>query len=243
MDARRKSASRSMSVETKVSYRILILFLCVLVGGSAQAQDNLIVEQSSDNFILQQAQKWGEVSRYGDLKSLPIDSSDVEIRLWSGFGVRGTRAIIHKRTGGVWQSAYSVLPWYRVETSDSAAVQNRSFPPCSADVFEKRCTKQQFSGPDEAYFIFTCPEFSTFSGFVLQAEYEQIWNQLSELEVLEVPLAVERNKIYMDGFVYVLEVKTSNHYRASVIRHLESDLPVDKQIQAIAEIMFSVITT
>jgi len=50
---------------------------------------------------------------------------------------------------------------------------------------------------------------------------EHAWTAAVRAGVLELPGRVERNHVMDDGFMYVVEIRRGDDYRASVIEHVE----------------------
>jgi len=83
-----------------VLLRILIL-VCSTTAGSISGAWAV---QSPEPRLIGYAREAGAQAGLPNLEAAALDSGEVEVRLWDGFGLSGIRGLILRRTGGQWQA-------------------------------------------------------------------------------------------------------------------------------------------
>ena len=72
--------------------------------------------------------------------------------------------------------------------------------------------------------------------------YADLWAGAVDDGVLELPPSVEREWVMLDGHTYVVEVREGDSYRTSVIAHTEPEVEADRQVQAVARRLSSLMS-
>jgi|SRR5436190_5954073 len=211
-----------------------VLAACALTSSVVQAQATDI-SAPSNSYLLGISQRWGRTSPLGDLVRDARDSTDVEVRLWGGYGLAGTAGVILRRRAGKW-SAFS------------AQVHECSMPVTSEETLEETLTEARMTEleararrgcpDDSSEGTFTSVHWLTLHALPLSSPMSDVWSQLVDAGVLRVPPDPHSKWVMLDGFTYVLEVRVGNTYRASVLPQAESSTEnADLIVRAVARIL------
>ena len=55
------------------------------------------------NYLLEITQQWAAESPLGSLPLIPMGDSDVEVRVWGGYGLTGSSGVVLRRIAGRWR--------------------------------------------------------------------------------------------------------------------------------------------
>jgi len=200
----------------------------ILVGACSQNQ----IEPSYpiDNPALEIAQEWGKNSQLQELSQKQLSANDVELRFWSGFGIRGDRGVILQKENDNWSGkSVEILTCVVLATKNDkyegqATVPKNFVSDLNCDPgFEKEMI--QFA---DSLVISELPSILNIA---------QLWSELNQQGISSLPPEVERTDIPPDGHGYVVELKVGDVYRASV---LGQGLPIaeaDRKVFKIAKLI------
>jgi hypothetical protein len=214
------------------------------VAPLAAAQEATVVSEPEDDYLLEVTREWSELAGLGDLRTTPLDQDDIELRVWGGYGLVGTRAAILRRIGGEWEGLTLYVERYRAAATDSLAEAEGVLPPCIVEAMADRCkareSRMMGSGPTAGQVVgvlyhLECPYARRVSDNYRQESYARLWEDVVGAGVLTLPPEVEREWVMTDGHSYVVEVRAGDTYRASSIEHTAPEVEADRQVQAIAQ--------
>src|SRR4029077_2725446 len=80
------------------------------VPGMLHSQRNAqarVASAPSEPSLLNLTSSWGRASTLGDLLELRMNSDDIELRVWHGFGTSETQSTILRRTQGHWSASFA----------------------------------------------------------------------------------------------------------------------------------------
>lgn len=175
----------------------------------AWAQATSIVEPPNPG-LLSFAREWAANSSLGDLRRIALPDSAIELRLWGGFGLGGTSALILTRSPrGVWTGKHAV-----VGTCQIVVPQVEEISKEQADSLRKIGRRRCPPKPDHGGQVFNLDTLAI-TGVKMRPDQERIWRELVSLGLYELPTHIVRNSIMVDGFSYVLEIRRGKAYRAS----------------------------
>jgi hypothetical protein len=198
--------------------------------GFAQAR---VVSAPPEPSLLVITRGWSRASALGDLRELPTRGDHVELRVWGGYGLTtSTQGVVLRRSAGQWSAFLARV--LRCEIQIPRAVGDTA----------SRSTMQRYlvdarhnCGTPVAGISPGAQIITTDSLFVERLDLpdstiESAWTAAVRAGVLELPGRVERNRVIDDAFMYVVELRRGNEYRASVIEHLEpTETGADAQIK------------
>jgi hypothetical protein len=224
--------------------RIHPILVCAtaLVARDAAAQATRVVADTQD-YLLRITQSWGAASPLGALAKQPMQDDDLEIRLWQGYGLGGTRGTILARSNGRWAAweARVVRCTFNVPIAVGDTLSAPSVRRYQA-LARRRCGERD-AGMSEApagTYGWTMISDDTLDLRPLQppARPDETWDALVEAGLLRLPPSVPRPWIMMDGHTYVLEVRRGTEYRASRIEHTTPPATAaDSAMQAVAAVL------
>lgn len=217
------------AISTKMA-ALLLLASCAALPAEVSEPDG--------DYLLEVAQNWAAKAGLVNIKDSKFENGDIELRLWGGFGVRGTSAIVLYRRDGVWGSQSLNIKHYYAGGTEKSAANRGLLPPSVAKDMEYRCIVEIIGNQDGAIeeYSLECPYLEPTWPELTQEEYRQLWSELLEHRVLNMPPEIERDWIMMDGHSYVLQVRTTEQYRASSIEST-TETSEDKAMQAIAALI------
>ncbi len=196
----------------------------------------VIVYQPEDDYLLEVTQKWAsERSKLGDLRVKPIDSTDIVLRFWDGYGMFGTRGILLKRVDGRWSGRKLNVKSCPIFYPDSLKGKITK-----KDFFLRDFSTKDCNGDKYEYGSLTTIDTVLISPLNRpRSELKQSWNELLETGLLDLPTHVEHNWVMTDGRGFVIEVRVGDLYRASVLTYLkEPQVKAHKRIKKLAKILY-----
>ena len=218
------------------------LLACALCP-AALAQDVTVVSEPADDYLLEITREWSARSRLGDLRTETLGDEDVELRLWGGYGLFGTRAVVLRRTDGNWEGFTVGIERYTAAETDSLAAAVGALPPCVVGRMSDRCTVEEveYHGDAAAGTLYQLECLRVRRDNQFDETYAALWTDVVEAGALALPPEVERDWMMLDGHSYVVEVRVGNEYRASSIEHTEPEGEADRQVQEIARLVSRVL--
>jgi hypothetical protein len=200
----------------------------------------VLVYQPKDNYLLEVTQKWDSArSVLGDLRKKQMESDNIELRLWDGYGLFGTRGIILKRMSGKWTVQRVNIKTCAVYYPDSlkGIVPKKKF---FAGVTTKDCNGDKF----DVGISLQVDTALVSKPLKVTANLNRLWNTLVENGLLDLPTNVKHSWIMLDGRTFVVEVRVGNFYKASVLAYLKNPkLKAYKTIKNIVRILYQKIDT
>jgi hypothetical protein len=199
------------------------------------------VSAPGDDGLLELTQRAARESPLGDLSRARTDGADVELRFWAGYGTEGTHGLILQRQGGAWTSyvatiedCHVLVPPSRGQLTDAqlAAYEQQAL---------KRCNRRRLA-VKEGYQIVTAHRLRL-RPVRLEGDLDGLWRELFSSGLADLPPKVQRESIMLDGQTFVVEHRTGDEYRASVIECIKPEGLVDTQVQRIATLLFNRLPT
>ena len=211
--------------------RILVATLLLGIAITAPAQAQARTQSAPEaNYLLAITQQWGGESPLRDARSIVLAPDDIELRVWGGYGLAGTRGVILRRRHGEWRGFVAVV--HRCSIAVPTPVADTASELTVAEF--RRRARRACGRP----FADTLAAASVFFVDTLELRpiqdsgaLERAWNAAKEAGVSQLPPSVKRSWM-MDGFGYVVELRTGDAYRASVIDHAQ-EVEADRQVQAV----------
>lgn len=206
---------------------------CAVALASCARSSRVDISAPRDSYLLAISQHWGASSALGDLRTRRMAPQDLEVRLWSGYGLVGSSAIILRREGKRWR-AWSAdiehcMLW--IPTAMGDTLSKGSYARLNAETrrFCNDSTKRYESGSSH---VLIRVDTVALIPMLAAHDYAALWRDLVEAGILTLPPMVPRKWLMMDGHTYVLEVRQGPQYRASVIEQA-SETDADYRIQQI----------
>jgi hypothetical protein len=189
--------------------------------------------------LLNITRQWSRASALGDLRELRTGSEYRELRVWGGYGLTTeTQGVVLRRANGQWSAFLArvmrceiKIPRVVGETASRATMQHYT------DEARHQCgIKLRDVGPGSQ--IITTDSLLVDSLGVPGPTIEEAWNAAVRAGVFQLPGHVERQPAIDDAFMYVIEVRSGNDYRASAIEHL--DRPATQADQQVKDVYAAV---
>jgi hypothetical protein len=197
----------SWSLHSRALGPLAIVASLGIALSAARAQK--AVADSATDYIVRVTQRWGAFSPIGELRMCSMDADDVELRVWGGYGLGGTRGVILRRTDGRWQAWRAQV----VECVINLATTTwgETSPTDSMRMAEARRQCPRFPDGSGAYH-----SVDTLALESLDARRAgSVWDGAVRAGVLGLPPKLPGNRIMIDGFGIVIEVRRGDVYRAS----------------------------
>jgi len=171
------------------------LFLALLLGwlvSPAAAQ----TPEPEYPFMLRFAERTAVEEGFPALRTTDLPEDDIEIRLWSGFGLAGKWGDFIQRRDGVWDA---------LQIDASVLSEN------GVSVVDRQVTE----------------------------DWDERFDALIEMGMLELPADPDPDRLFLDGFHYVLEVRIGSFYTAAgAPRWEDSELEADRlMLEVVRKIM------
>jgi len=210
------------------------LTIMALVSQAAVAQVN-VVSAPPEPSLLNITRQWSRASELGDLRELPADASRLELRVWGGYGLStATQGVVIRRTGGRWSAFLArvvrceiQIPRSVGDTASRATMQRYTAEArrhCGTPVTDVSAGSQVLATDTLLVAPLNVPD-STIA---------EAWTMAERGGAFELPARVDRNRVLDDAFIYVVELRRGNDYRASVIEHTErAETRVDQHVRDI----------
>jgi hypothetical protein len=210
---------------------------------TAGAQIEVVSEPVKD-YLLDITRNWSRDSPLGDLRERQAGAADIKVRAWGGYGLTRTGAVIARREAGTWHAWMATVVhcniWVPEDIADSASKSTR-------ERFKKQA-REQCNEPQD-HIVTPATGFSSDSIEVIalpvsSATIDSAWSRVVAAGVLTLPPHPTPERMMLDGFTYVIEVRQGSTYRASVITHVrkpqaESDSQVQQVFAILAELTHS----
>ena len=213
---------------------VLTLALSRPVFGQAR-----VLSAPPEPSLLNITRQWSRASTLGDLRELRTSADYRELRVWGGYGLTTeTQGVVLRRANGQWSAFLArvmrceiKIPRVVGETASRATMQRYT------DEARHQCgVKLRDVGPGSQ--IITTDSLLVDSLSIPGPTIDEAWNAALGAGVFQLPGHVERQPAIDDAFMYVIEVRSGNDYRASAIEHLEH--PATKADQQVRDVYAAV---
>lgn len=193
-----------------------------------------VVSAPSEPSLLNLTRNWSRASMLGDLRELKTASDYVELRVWYGFGLVETDAVVLRRSGGTWSAFHArvmrceiQIPRPVAETASRATMQRY--------VAEaRRNCGTAINDVGAGARIITADTLIVAPLNVQETEIEEVWKDALSVGAFQLPARVERSRTMLDGFAYVIEVRRGDEYRAAEIEDVDKpEVEADRQVKRI----------
>lgn len=199
--------------------------------GSGQAR---VVSAPAEPSLLNLTTTWSRASTLGDLRELRTRSDYVELRVWRGYGLSETQAVVLRRTDGHWSASLARVIRCEIQIPKSVG-DTASQTTMRRYVAEarRRCGTSVADVGAGARII-TTDTLVVQHLDVPESEIETAWKDALSAGVLQLPARVKRSWTMDDGIMYVIELRRGDEYRAAEIEHLERpEVEADTQVKQV----------
>jgi len=208
------------------------LMLAIFFGQNAIAQAR-VVSAPSEPSLLNLTKQWTHASTLGDLRELRGGGDYLELRVWGGFALTTeTQGLVLRRANGHWSAFLArvmrcelQIPRVVGETASSATIRRYT------EDAKRQCgTKLRNVGPGSQ--IITTDSLVVDSLGVAESAIADAWAAADHAGVIDLPPRVEHRQSIDDAFMYVVEIRNGDEYRASAIEHVSPpETKADRQVQ------------
>lgn len=198
---------------------------------AAQAR---VVSAPPEPSLLNLTESWSRASTLGDLRELKAPSDFLELRVWRGFGLTETEAVVLRRANGSW-SAFQArvirceiqIPISVGDTASQATLRHyvaEARRNCGISIGDVGAGAR----------IITADTLAVARLDVGGAEIEQAWKGALAAGALQLPARPKNALPMLDGTTYVIEVRRGDEYRASQIEDVpKSDEEAVRSVKAV----------
>ncbi|MGD9905253.1 MAG: hypothetical protein AB7U83_17435 [Vicinamibacterales bacterium] len=218
-----------------------LVAMAIAAAGTATLTAQRSLPPANDG-LLETTQRAAAQSELGDLRAAQAEGTDVELRLWAGFGTEGTHGLILRRRGGAWTSTVATVEDCTIVVP---APRERRMTDTERAAYERQALEHCDTGPrsmDGSGHVVTAHRL-LLAPAQLGGDLDSLWQELLSNGLAELPPSVQRDSIMFDGHTYVVELRTPEGYRASVIECTTPEVPADAQVQRIAALLFERLPT
>lgn len=172
--------------------------------------------------LLNLTRTWSRASTLGDLRELKVPSDFLELRVWRGFGLTETQAIVLRRSDGSWTAFQARVIRCEIEipiavgdTASQATLRRyvaEARHHCGTSVGDVTAGAR----------IITADTLDVAPLKVRDAEIDEAWKGAVAAGVLQLPARPKNAVAMFDGSTYVIELRRGDEYRASQIEEVET---------------------
>ena len=209
---------------------VIVLAILFSHDGIAQAR---VLSAPPEPSLLNITRQWSRASVLGDLRELRTAGSDLELRVWGGYGLTtGTQSVVLRRAGGQWSAFLARVMRCEIQI------------PRSVGDTASRATMQRYVAEARRHCGTTIKDLGAGAQVittdtlvverlgVADSLIESAWSAVVRAGAFKLPGRVERSHMLDDAFMYVVELRNGADYRASVIEHLErGETEADQQVK------------
>jgi hypothetical protein len=210
----------------------LIVAIVLSHGAFAQAR---VVSAPPEPSLLNITGQWSRASTLGDLRELHTAADYRELRVWAGYGLTTpTQAVILRRANGHWSAFLARVMRCEIQIPNTVAesASRATIQRYTSQARQQCGTTVQDLAPGSR--IITTDSLFVATLDVGEPAIEQAWNDAVHAGAQQLPPRIERDRAMDDAFMYVVELRSGDDYRASVIEHLEHpETPADQQVKDI----------
>ena len=180
-----------------------------------------VVSAPAEPSLLNLTTSWARASSLGDLRELRTRSDYLELRMWRGYGLAETQAVVLRRTEGHWSAALArvIRCEIQIPKADYDTASRVTMRAYVAEARRKCGTSVVDVGAGAR--IITADTVVVHQLEVPESEIETAWKDALSAGALQLPPRVKRNGTMDDVIMYLVELRRGDDYRASEIEHLE----------------------
>ena len=213
-----------------------ILFAAALVvllsgPGSGQAK---VVSAPPEPSLLNITRTWTRASTLGDLRELRTRSDYLELRVWGGFGLAETQAVVLRRADGHWSAFVGRVIRCEIQIPASVAdtASQTTMRRYVADA--RRACGTSVTDVNAGARIIATDTLVVTQLEVREPEIEAAWKAALAAGLLQLPARVNRGSAPTGDFTYVIELRRGDEYRASQIEQVaRPEVEADTQVKDI----------
>ena len=212
---------------------LLVVATIVLLSrpGFGQAR---VVSAPAEPSLLNLTTAWSRASTLGDLRELRARSDYLELRVWRGYGLSETQAVVVRRTDGRWSASLARVIRCEIQIPRSVGdtASQTTMRRYVAEARRKCGTPVADVGAGAR--IITADTLVVQQLDVPESEMETAWKDALGAGVLQLPGRVKRTWTMDDGITYLIELRRGDEYRAAEIEHLERpEVEADTQVKQV----------
>ena len=177
---------------------------------------------------------WARASSLGDLRELRASPDYLELRVWGGYGLGATQAVVLRRAGGRWSAFLArvrrcaiQIPIAVGETASAATMHGYV-------VEARRRCDTPLTDVGAGMRVITADTLAVDPLSASDSAIADAWMGAVRAGVLRLPGHVARGSVPASDFTYVVEVRQGNDYRASQIEYTDQpEGEADRQVREV----------
>jgi hypothetical protein len=200
-------------------------------AGFAQAR---VASAPPEPSLLNITRTWSRASTLRDLRELRTRSDYLELRVWGGYGLAETQAVVLRRSDGHWSAFLGrvirceiQIPMSVGDTASQTTVHRyvaEARRNCGASVADVGAGAR----------IITTDTLVVEQLDVQESEIEAAWNASVDAGLLQLPARAKRSSAVPGDFTYVIELRRGDEYRAAEIEQVDRpEVEADMQVKQI----------
>jgi hypothetical protein len=227
------SAGRNTVRERFTHPGLLAVVMIVLFSRPSVGQAR-VASAPDEPSLLNLTTAWSRASTLGDLRALRTRADYLELRVWRGFGLSETQAVVLRRADGHWSASLARVIRCEIQipksVGDTASVTTMRGYVAQA----RRACGTSVADVGAGARIITTDTLVVQQLDVPESEIEMAWNDAVSAGALQLPGQVKRNRTMDDSITYVIETRRGDEYRAAEIEDLERpEVEADTQVKQI----------
>lgn len=212
---------------------LLAVAIIALFSGPSFGQAR-VVSAPAEPSLLNLTTGWSRASVLGALRELRTRSDHLELRVWHGYGLSETQAVVLRRTDGHWSASRARVMRCEIQiptpVGDTASQATMRRYVAEA---RRRCGTSVADVGAGARLI-VAETLLVQQLDVPESEIETAWKDALSAGVLQLPGRVKRSRTMDDVIMYVIELRRGDVYRAAEIEHLERpEVKPDSQVREV----------
>ena len=193
-----------------------------------------VTSAPSEPSLLNLTSSWGRASTLGDLLELGMNSDDIELRVWHGFGPSETQSTILRRTQGHWSASFArvircelQIPGSVGDTASAATMRlfvSEAKRNCGASITDVPPGSRLITADT----VFVQPLE------LLETSIDAAWKDALRAGVDQLPGRAQHSGTRDDALTFVIELRRGGEYRAAEIEDVDPpQVKVDSQVKQI----------
>jgi hypothetical protein len=215
--------------------RSMLLTLATVVSASHSAPGQArVVSAPPEPSLLNITRTWTRASILGDLRELRTRSDYLELRVWGGFGLAETQAVVLRRADAHWSAFVGrvIRCEIQIPTSVADTASQTTMRRYVADA--RRACGTSVTDVSAGARIIATDTLVVTQLDAQESEIEAAWNAALAAGLPQLPARVNRSSATSADFTYVIELRRGDEYRASQIEQVDRpEVEADTQVKDI----------
>ena len=184
--------------------------------------------------LLNLTSMWSRASVIGDLRELRARPDHLELRVWRGFGLSETQAVVLRRMDGRWSASLARV--LRCETQIPRSVADTA----SQTTMRRYVSEARRNCGTSVVDVTPGSQIIATDTLVVrpldvrESDIDAAWKDALNAGVLQLPGRVKQSSAADDEVTYLIELRRGDEYRATETEHVErADVLAESHVKEI----------